>query len=89
MSRMWFILELVVLAGVVLFAITEFFYPLLTGKPLFGSFRKRVQPSTPDLDDELAAARRKVDEVKDVQRKAAEQLRQAEEKKGAADDLMN
>ena len=86
---MWFVLEMVVLAAVVLLAITEFFYPLMAGKPLFGSFRRKRPPGTMTLDDEIAASRRKVDEVKDVQRRADERLRDAEERKNAADDLLS
>ena len=86
---MWFVLEMVALAAILLFSITEFFYPLITGKPLFGSFRKKAPKATVTLDEEIATARRKVDEVKDVQRKADERLRDAEQRKNAADDLLS
>ncbi|MEO8589870.1 MAG: hypothetical protein ABI432_10905 [Flavobacteriales bacterium] len=89
MSRMWSVLELVLLAAIILMAITEFFYPLAMGKPLFGSFRKKAPRRTTTLDDEIVDARRKVDEVKDVQRKAEERLRDAEQRKNTADDLLN
>lgn len=85
---MWFILEIVAIAAVALLAITEFFYPLLAGKPLFGSFRRKSPPQPSTLDDEIAQARRKAAEVKDVQRKAEDQLRDAEERKNTADDLL-
>ena len=90
MGRMWIVLEMLVLAGVALLAITEFFYPLLTGKPLFGSFRRKAKAtaSSVPLDQEIEAARRKAEEVKEVQRKADEALRKAAERKDAADDLM-
>lgn len=89
MGRMWIVLEIVVLAAVALLAITEFFYPLLAGKPLFGSFRRKAAASTNvPLDEELAAAKRKAEEVKDVQRKADEALRKAAQRKDAADDLL-
>jgi hypothetical protein len=89
MGRMWIVLEMLVLAGVALLAITEFFYPLLAGKPLFGSFRRKAATaSNVPLDDEIAAARRKAEEVKDVQRKADEALRKAAQRKDAADDLL-
>ncbi len=88
MGRMWIVLEIVVLAAVALLAITEFFYPLLAGKPLFGSFRRKAAASTVPLDEEIAAARRKAEEVKDVQRKADEALRKAAQRKDAADDLL-
>jgi hypothetical protein len=90
MGRMWIVLEIVVLAAVALLAMTEFFYPLLAGKPLFGSFRRKDDvTSQPSLDDEIADARRKAEEVKAVQRKADEHARQASQRKSEADDLMN
>ena len=90
MGRMWIVLEMLVLAGVALLAITEFFYPLLAGKPLFGSFRRKAASpvSNVPLDEEIAAARRKAEEVKEVQRKADEALRAAAQRKDAADDLL-
>jgi hypothetical protein len=88
MGRMWMILEFVVLAAVALLAITEFFYPLIAGKPLFGSFRKKPAPTSATLDDEIEQARRKAEEVKDVQRKAEEKLRDAAQRKREADDLL-
>lgn len=89
MSRMWVVLEFVVLAAIVLFMITEFFYPLLAGKPLFGSFRRRnaaVEP--PTLDQALAEAKRKAAEVKHVQHRTEEDLRAAKRRRDAADDLL-
>lgn len=90
MGRMWIVLEMLVLAGVALLAITEFFYPLLAGKPLFGSFRRKAATAASNipLDEEIAAARRKAEEVKEVQRKADEALRAAAQRKDAADDLL-
>lgn len=88
MGRMWIVLEIVVLAAVALLAITEFFYPLLAGKPLFGSFRGKAAVSTVPLDEEIEAARRKAEEVKEVQRKADDALRKAAQRKDAADDLL-
>lgn len=82
------ILQLVVLAGIVLLAITEFFWPLIAGKPLFGSFRKKNDQPAGSLDDEIAEARRKAAEVKDTQRKAEDDLRKAWDRKDEADDLL-
>ena len=85
---MWTILEFVVLAAIVLFSITEFFYPLLVGKPLFNSFRKKTsQPST--LVDELSRAKQKVAEAKDVQNKVDAHLKSAEQLKEESDRLFN
>ncbi len=86
---MWVVLEFVVLAAIVLFAITEFFYPLLAGKPLFGSFRRKSAAVEPlSLDQALAEAKRKAAEVKDVQHRTEEELRAAERRRDAADDLL-
>jgi hypothetical protein len=89
MKGMWVVLEFIVLAAIVLLAITEFFWPLATGKPLFGSFRKKgPAEGPPSLDEELEIARRKAAEVKNVQRKAEEDLRKAWDRKDEADDLL-
>ncbi|HRH68277.1 MAG TPA: hypothetical protein PLB89_02100 [Flavobacteriales bacterium] len=86
---MWIVLEFVVVAAIVLFAVTEFFYPLLAGKPLFGSFRRKTAASRPQtLDEALAEAKRKAAEVKDVQHRTEEELRAAERRRNAADDLL-
>lgn len=37
---MWSLLEILVAGIIVLISITEFFLPIILGKPLFGSFRK-------------------------------------------------
>ena len=84
---MWTLLEFVVLAAIVLFSITEFFYPLLVGKPLFNSFRKKASPST--LEDELSRAKQKVAEAKNVQSKVDEHLKSAEQLKEESDKLFN
>jgi hypothetical protein len=89
MRGMWFVLELVLLAGIVLLSITEFFWPLLAGKPLFGSFRKKLPARrSGSLDEELEDARRKAEDVKRVQRKAEDDLRKAWDRKDEADDLL-
>lgn len=89
MKNMWVVLEFVFLAAIVLLAVTEFFYPLLAGKPLFGSFRRKGQPAQPmTMDERIAQAARKAAEVKDVQRRVDEDLRKAEQRKNAADDLL-
>ena len=84
---MWTLLEFVVLAAIVLLSITEFFYPLLVGKPLFNSFRKKTTPST--LEDDLSRAKQKVAEAKNVQNKVDEHLKSAEQLKEESDKLFN
>jgi hypothetical protein len=90
---MWVILEFIVLAFVVLFAITDFFYPLLTGKPLFGTFRKKVQTDQlagdPSLKEKLEQAKEKIKEVKDIQNEVTQHFKSAEQLKAEADDLLN
>jgi len=89
MKGMWFVLEWVVIVAIVLLSITEFFWPLIKGAPLFGSFRKKGAPSSADSsEDEMAEARRKAEEVKQVQRKAEDDLRKAWDRKDEADDLL-
>ena len=89
---MWTILEFIVLATVVLISITEFFYPLLAGKPLFGSFRKKVIVSGKKADDssleqKLSTAKEKVREVKDIQQEVNKNYKSAEQLKEEADNL--
>jgi hypothetical protein len=90
---MWRILEFIVLAAIVLISITEFFYPLLMRKPLFGSFRK-LQPSENNplkddkLEDKISSAKKKVEEVKSVQNEVEEHFKLAEDLKNEADDLL-
>jgi hypothetical protein len=91
---MWVILEFVFFAFIVLLSITEFFYPLLAGKPLFGSFRKKaaiVEQKQDDasLEAKVSKAKEKVNEVKDIQNKVNEHFKSAEQLKAEADSLLN
>lgn len=83
---MWTIIELVVVAAVVLVAITEFFLPLIMGKPLFGSFRKSTDPGS--LEAQLKSAKRKVNDIKEVQHEVNRNFKSAETLKNQADDLL-
>jgi hypothetical protein len=77
----------------VLISITELFYPLLVGKPLFGSFRKNVanapQTEKNSLHEKVSKAKAKVKEVKDIQDEVNDNFKSAEELKAEADDLLN
>ncbi len=89
---MWVILEFVVLAFIVLISITEFFYPLVMGKPLFGSFRAKVpteQKEETTLETKLSHAKAKIKEVKDVQEEVNKHFKSAEQLKDEADNLLN
>ena len=90
---MWAILEFCLLAAIVLLSITEFFYPLLTGKPLFGSFRKKIETDPtqqePSLEEKISKAKEKVKEVKNVQEEINQKFKSAEQLKAQADDLLN
>jgi hypothetical protein len=89
---MWALIEFVFLAAIVLLSITEFFYPLLTGKPLFGSFRKKqeVPVSDPEpLQEKISRAKEKMKEVKDIQQEVNNNFKSAEKLKEEADDLLN
>jgi hypothetical protein len=37
---MWSFVQLTIVIVAIIVSITEFFYPLIAGKPFFGSFRK-------------------------------------------------
>lgn len=88
---MWAILELLILAGIVLFSLTEFFYPLVVGKPLFPSFRKGTEtpPEKSSLENELAKAKAKVAEVKTIQDEVNKNFKSAEQLKEESDNLFN
>ena len=90
---MWTLLEFCLLGIVVLFFITEFFYPLLVGNPLFGSFRKNVanapQPEENSLHEKISKAKEKVKEVKEIQDEVNTNYKSAEQLKAEADDLLN
>jgi hypothetical protein len=91
---MWRLLEIIALAAVVLISITEFFYPLIAGKPFFGSFRKRKKEeerttSGDTLDEKINQAREKVEEIKNVQDEVDRHYKTAEQLKEEADQLLN
>ena len=89
---MWAILELLALIAIVLIFITEFFLPLLLGKPLFGSFRSKKKEQKKDdsspLAEKVSEAKEKVKEVKDVQGEVTENFKTAEQLKEESDDLL-
>jgi hypothetical protein len=89
---MWALIEFVFLAAVVLLSITEFFYPLIAGKPLFGSFRKKeeapVEQPEP-LQEKVSRAKEKAKEIKDIQEEVNSHFRSAEKLKEETDDLFN
>jgi dsDNA-specific endonuclease/ATPase MutS2 len=93
---MWRLLEYLLIAAIVLMAITEFFYPLLAGKPLFGSFRKKTNeapkslPNKDDnLDEKIDKAKEKVEEIKSVQKEVDKHYKSAEQLKEEADKLLH
>jgi membrane-associated HD superfamily phosphohydrolase len=90
---MWRIIEFIVIAAILLIAITEFFYPILAGKPLFGSFRKVAEngEKTEDqsLEDKLNNAKEKLEEIKTVQNEVDKNYKSAEQLKDEADNLLN
>lgn len=90
---MWVILEFIFLAFIVLLSITEFFYPLLTGKPMFGSFRKKVveeqKQDDASLESKVSEAKEKIKAVKDIQNEVNQHYKSAEQLKDEADNLFH
>lgn len=89
---MWRILEYIFIAAIVLVAITEFFYPILAGKPLFGSFRKTASRQTKEedsLENKVNVAKSKVNEIKNIQKEVEQNYKSAEQLKDEADNLLN
>lgn len=90
---MWIVVEFSVMGIITLVAITEFFYPLIVGKPLFGSFRKNVSAAKSaaeqaSLDVKIDAAKEKIREVKDIQHEVDKNFNTAAQLKEQADDLL-
>ncbi len=89
---MWTIIELLFLAGILLVSLTEFFIPLLTGKPFFGSFRRpkttKVSKEDKSLNAKIDVAKEKVKEVKDIQNAVTENFKSAEQLKEESDNLL-
>ncbi len=90
---MWIVIEFIVIAAIILIFITEFLYPILTQKPLFGSFRKKTTPkektnSGGPLDEKISDAKEKVKEIKKVQDEIEENFKSAEELKNESDNLL-
>ncbi len=92
---MWRLLEIIAAAAIVLIAITEFFYPLIAGKPIFGSFRKSKNNTTTStsidgsLDEKINKAKAKVEEIKNVQNEVDKNYKTAEQLKEESDNLLN
>lgn len=94
---MWRVFEFVFIAVIVLVAITEFFYPLIAGKPFFGSFKKNTDPEPPltkpkqegTLNDKIDVARKKVEEIKATQNEVNSNYKSAEQLKDESDSLFN
>ena len=86
---MWRILELLVLCFIFVLFITEFVYPLLTNKPLFGSFREKEKKEPKNsLEEKINEAKTKVNEVKEVQKDVLEHYKSAEQLKQDSDNLL-
>lgn len=98
---MWALLEILILFLIGLVAVTEFFHPLITGKPFFGSFRKEkekveepsVEKPSPetkvcDLKSKVAEAKQKVAEVKSVQEEVSNLHKETENLKKESDDMI-
>ena len=90
---MWVIIELIVSLALILVFVTEFFWPLLKGKPLFGSFRtiNTASEKTPEeisLEDKMAKAKAKVEEIKNTQNEINQNFKTAEQLKNDADNLL-
>lgn len=87
---MWAIIEVLVLIALVLVFITEFFWPLLNGKPLFGSFRRTKKDFS--LEEKIKVTKQKVagisNEVNEIKSEADSNLKTAEELKKETDNLL-
>jgi len=90
---MWKLIEFLAAGALILVAFTEFFYPVFTGKPIFGSFRRKAKSNTPDepvdtMEKKLDEAREKINDVKSVQNEVEKNYKAAEQLKKESDNLM-
>jgi hypothetical protein len=90
---MWTILEILFTLAIILVFITEFLWPILTGKPIFNSFRRTKEKSqkkkdTISLEEKVSIAKAKAEEIKTIQNEINENFKTAEQLKGEADDLL-
>ncbi len=87
---MWTLLELIVLTAIVLVSVTEFFIPLILGKPLFGSFRKFKAYRNTDISlvEKISKAKSKVYDVKVIQMEVTKNYKSAEQLKEESDNLL-
>ena len=78
-------LELIFISLVLLMAILEFFIPLIQNKPLFPSFRStEIQ----GIEDKIDTAKKKVSEVKEVQKEVDEKVKEIQKIKDDSDGLL-
>lgn len=90
------LLEIFGVGLIIIIICTDIIYPILTNKPLFGSFRKtppiipevekEIDPST--LDGKIEVAKVKVGEVKDIQSEVSAHFKTAEQLKKDSDNLL-
>ncbi len=86
------VLEFVLFVAILLIINTEILYPLITNKPLFGSFRaqgKTVPKEGEALASKVSKAKEKVKEVKEVQQEVDDNFKSAEQLKEESDNLLN
>jgi hypothetical protein len=86
------VLEFVMFAALLLILTTEILYPLITNKPLFGSFRaqgKTTPKSGETLATKVSNAKEKIKEVKEVQQEVDNNFKSAEQLKEESDNLLN
>ncbi len=90
---MWAVIELILVLAIILIFFTEFFLPLIMGKPLFGSFRKTIVIENEiveetSFDNKIELAKEKIREVKNVQYEINDRLKHAERLKEISDNLL-
>jgi hypothetical protein len=81
-------IEVLLVALFALFMFTDFFIPLLRGKKLFPSFRKAEVKLEPKLDEKVAEAKAKIEEVKKVVEEANAEFNKAKDLKASADNIL-
>ena len=80
------VLEFCFMLALVVGFITEIALPILTNKPIFGTFKKK---SSEDLEVKLKKAEVKIEEVKEVQEEIQENFKKLEKLKKKSEKLNN
>jgi len=82
------VIEFIFIMGIIILLCTEFFYPLFSNKPIFGSFRTSKKSNAKSIPEQIETAKKKVKEVKEVQKKVNLRFKNVKDLKKESDELL-